>query len=124
MNRRFDGSELIKKIKNGEFKKDDIIINEVGWQYKYDGEDTFFDVEDNEEMCISEIIVHTFAILSEEIDIQAIEELTREIKRITADANNPHAYGMEIGTYDITKMGDKINEIIKAIKQLDKKIKE
>ena len=68
-----------------------------------------------------------YEILSEEdkeIDIQAIEELTKEIKRITADANNPHAYGMEIGSYDTIKMGNKINEVIKAVKYLDKKIKE
>ena len=60
-----------------------------------------------------------FEILSEEdkeIDIQAIEELDEECYFI-----NELAYYRGTGEYEVVKQQ---NKIIKALKQLDKKIKE
>lgn len=132
MNKIVDGVELLRMAKNNKIKNRTKIKN-VNYDKYYEYRDRTFWAETyniGEEMAFSEILENQFVILfedrkeDEEIDIQSIEELTKEIKRIKADVNNPHAYGMEIGSYDTIKMGNKINEVVKAIKQLDKKIKE
>ena len=68
-------------------------------------------------MLVSDLMGYNFEILSEEdeeIDIYSIE---------TLDKNNTFMFG-KVNDQKIIDMQNKINELIKAVKKLDKNIKE
>lgn len=116
---KVDGIKLLEMIKNGEVKKGDkfkinnwdsiYVLNENGDIKNEATDDKIYDI-----LTMKGFAEATFEILSEEdkeIDIQAIEEICLTKYFI------PHKELCE----NIEK---KMNEVIRAIKQLDKKIKE
>ena len=116
-----DGVKLLRMIRDNKFKNGDRIKEiEIGRIYEYDGEYGFWQIRTDDyirinELEVSMIVNRKFEILSEEdkeIDIQAIEELDLWAGYNASDDKN------------IIDNRQKINEVIKAIKQLDKKIKE
>lgn len=118
---KVDGIKLLEMIKNGEVKKGDkfkinnwdsiYVLNENGDIKNEATDDKIYNI-----LTMKGFAEATFEILSEEdkeIDIQSIKEV-----------NVLMIY--EVGNIQktIVEIGNKTNDIIKAIKQLDKKIKE
>jgi hypothetical protein len=109
-----NGIELLRRIKDDELKYGTKIKNiKTGAIYVYYDGTALWRIEENkelEEVRISVLVTGEFEIIEEdeEIDIQAIEE----INFIVGDDEND------------TDIANKVNELIKAVKQLDKKIKE
>lgn len=106
----------MKNLKNGtKIKSHD----EYEYEYIFKNE-TFWDMGNNE-MMVSDLIGYKFEILSEEdeeIDIQSIEELAINYKECVDLGNNNTIFDYHNNTRTA------INELIKAVKKLDKKIKE
>ena len=114
MGKIVDSSQLLDLAKNGFLKNGTKIISndEDKFEYVFKGE-TFWD-DRNEEMAVSELMYHRFEILSEEdkeINIQNIHELQEFTNNRLYDTNSIHANRQ------------KINKLIRIVKQLDKKIK-
>ena len=117
MGKVVNSSQLLDLAKNGFLKNGTKIISndEDKFEYVFKGE-TFWD-DRNEEMAVSELMYHRFEILSEEdeeVDIQSIEGLPLVDDLEACEPNE----------YNIQLLGKRYNELLKAIKQLDKKIKE
>ena len=113
MGKVVDGVELLRMIRDGEIKinKTKIIDTSTKEEYIFDDNNIRNKHFDNllDQVCDIEFIRKNFEILSEEdeeINIDDIKELDT------------------IRTYQNYELAIKINELIKAIKQLDKKIKE
>ena len=100
----------MENLKNGtKIKSHD----EYEYEYIFKNE-TFWDIG-NTEMMVSDLMGYNFEILSEEdeeIDIQSIEEY----EEFFIDQSN--------SSDDVKSLARKCNELIKAVKKLDKKIKE
>ena len=116
-----DGVELLKMVKENKFENDDeiraeIITNEI---YVYSAYyKNFFNKKTGKKLSVTDYIFWTFEILSEEeeeIDIQAIEELDEWVVRRNGEVTQTEGKILEIG--------NKLNELIKAVKQLNRKIK-
>lgn len=136
MNKVVDGVELFRMIRDGEIK-DKTKIKEVKHDdriYEYDAEvesflvinriENYFGIDKNENSIMyyytdKEFASREFEILSEEneeIDIQSIE-LFGEIRDVSDWSNNTLSHNQR-------SIISKVNKLIKALKQLDKKIKE
>lgn len=130
MNREIDGLELLRMIKNRELKDGTRIDIESDSTYEFytviDGDSlNMYRVEDDgeDEFCRT---VSTYDLLNKkfyiqenketEIDIQSIE-LFDEIRDVSTWSNDTLSFNQR-------SIISKVNKIIKAIKQLDKKIKE
>lgn len=119
MKKIYKGWELMKAIADGEIKKGtkfkDKYKREVGWN----GNNlVFMDSDENYMSTISDIyfINEEFEVIEDEIDIDSIEKL---------DDTCYIMYGMqdeEIENYH-NKTRTTINEILQALKQIDKRVK-
>ncbi len=123
-----DGVELLRMIKDKEFKDKDIIVDmKTSNIFKYNKNvDTFYNKEVEMFDCyyLFEFVTSKFEIIEneedKEIDIDSIEELyTNDIKSV-GESEIKCWTGRNL---DIA-FANKINELIKAIKQLNKKIGE
>lgn len=118
-----DGVELLRLIRDGELKENTKLIDDFDYEY-------FYEKDECEDLILYEFdnIVHKkiipdytmfqnnhFKILSEyeEIDIDSIEELNK---------NGTFEFG-KIKDQKIIDMQNKINELLKAVKQINRKIK-
>ena len=112
-----DGVELLRMIRENKFDDGDKIRAEItaNQDYIYSAYfRNFLNTKTSRHLAVTDYILWTFEILSEEnkeIDIQAIEEL-KEL-----DDKDFYAIPVVINR-------KAINELIKAVKQLDKKQKE
>ncbi len=107
---KYKGYELLKAIADGEIKDGSKVIAPNDMQYTYNG-NAFKDENGNfmnEEFSDCEYAMFDFELIEDEIDIDSIEEL----KSVT---NNIH------GTIC---MMSKINELVQAVKQINKEVKE
>ena len=121
MNKTYKGWELLKAIADDEIKEGSIIKNLITHrEYKYEEDTCYYYTEEvgyrylEEENNIKKLAITDFELISEpieKIDIQDIEEM-KELE-----------YS---GDYydEIDENRSVINTLIKAIKQLDNKIKE
>lgn len=115
-----DGVELMRMIRDGKIKDETLIEDkEYNKKFKYNAEiESFYNINEEEYEMMhyytdKEFASAKFEIISEEIYIQAIEE----IKTLSSDAKG------RINLEGAIAIAHKINDIIKAVKQLDKKIK-
>ena len=113
-----DGAKLLELVKDNKFEDGDEIRPQITTNaiYVYSAYyRNFTNKKTGNQLTVQEYVFWTFDIPEKEdkeIDIQAIEEL-RKLKLTNTNI-----------TEDIAVINrDKINEIVKAIKQLDKKIK-
>ena len=119
-NKIVDGVELLRLIRDGEIKnketfnninEDLLLTYENGVLYYYN-ERTECDCELFRDYSLNSVLKCNFEILSEEdeeIDIQSIKEID-----ITLDFNDVEKWEDEM------QIASKINELIKAVKKLDK----
>ena len=110
-----DGIELLRMIRDGKFEDGDEIISNTTIITKYEYSslyNNFTNVKTGTQLTVQEYVFWSFYIPEEnkEIDIQAIEKISIR----------PFTGFTDVCEY-IEKKG---NEIIKAVKQLDKKLKE
>ena len=107
---KYKGYELLKAIADGEIKDGSKVIAPNDIQYTYNG--IAFKDENgnfmNEEFSDREYAMFDFELIEDEIDIDSIEEL----KSVTNNID---------GTICIM---NKINELVQAVKQLNKEVKE
>lgn len=107
MSNKVDFAELIKMMKNKEFKNGDTIKDTISYEYYYFQDNDFID-EDGHKLIdcyhLDTLVDREFVVLLERIDIQAIEEIM-----FKKEVNDTEIY-----------LGDKIDELVKAVKQLDK----
>lgn len=118
MQKEYKGYELLNLIGKNKIKKGTKFkakIKDAEQIVIFDGKDlNYEDVKSTPtfffDYYLSSILNGTFTIIEKEIDIQNIEEYKEEY--------------IEIGTSDsnIKSLAKKCNELIKAVKQLDKKI--
>lgn len=118
-----DGVELLRLIRDGELKENTKLIDDFDYEY-------FYEKDECEDLILYKFdnIVHKkiipdytmfpnnhFKILSEdeEIDIDNIKELNK---------NGTFEFG-KIKDQKIIDMQNKINELLKAVKQINRKIK-
>lgn len=121
MNKIVDGVELLRMIKENKFEdgveiRAKVTTNQI---YVYSAYyRNFTHKKTGNQLKAQEYVFWDFEILSEEkeeeIDIQAIEE-----DRVTCEINN-----LDNAKFVIRKNEDNIAMLIKAVKQLDKKVKE
>lgn len=116
MSKTYKGWELMKAIAEGEIKEGSRIINNTNRIFEFDGSnfrDTYegnylIDIYDEIDLVTAE-----FELLENEIDIDSIEEL--EVRQ---------NYGCEIINEDnIHLLFERQNEILQAVKQIDKRVK-
>lgn len=138
MGKIVDSNELLRLAREGKIKNGTKIISNDKCEFLYVFRNKTFWNDRNEEMAVSELMYHRFKILSEEdeeIDIQSIEhkelDILQEvlgkcdlwqgnedyILKVINENNNRLANA-------ILKVSNENKTILKAIKQLDKKIKE
>lgn len=106
MSNKVDFAELIKMMKNKEFKNGDTIKDTISYEYYYFQDNDFIDEDGNKLIdCyhLDTLVDREFVVLLERIDIQALEELEVFEERVTT-----------------AKIIDIINDLVKAVKQLDK----
>lgn len=121
------GIELLNMIANGEFKNGDKIIERNVYshnEYSYkDTKNDFYCDEENRWLLsafnIKTIMGINFEILSEteEIDIDSIEEVSEKQFKLPNGIQNQISYREQ-------EERAKINEIIKAIKQMNRKLED
>lgn len=111
MSKTYKGYELIKEIAEGNIKDRTRFKNSKGIIYIFinsegtlQNESSSLDIDDD--YCITQLAKETFEIVEDEIDIQEIKEFRSE-------------YTMNMVEILIK---DKLNEVIKGMKQLDNKI--
>lgn len=106
MSNKVDFAELIKMMKNKEFKNGDTIKDTISYEY-YSFQDNDFIDEDGNKLIdcyhLDTLVDREFVVLLERTDIQALEELEVFEERVTT-----------------AKIIDIINDLVKAVKQLDK----
>jgi len=116
------GYEIFKGIANKEIKD--------GTQFRMLEDDNIYTYRNNNFVCkyggmnVIAILNKEFEIIEEqeEIDIQSIEELDKNLK--FDDLKPPYGINEEMMWTEIIKQHNKSNELVQAVKQLDKKIKE
>lgn len=125
---KIKGWELMKKIAYGEIKKNQkikMIFNDDSEEnFIFDGIDiinsiykNIFDIYE-----IREIIKQNFQLIQDEIDIDSIEELGK-IAYTEINLNTKRNKDIEF-TDKETILVEKINELVQAVKQLNKKLEE
>lgn len=110
MSKIYKSWELIKAIADGEIKKGTKFKNKDKKEVEWNGNNlVFIDLDENYMSIISDIyfINEEFEVIEDEIDIDNIEEL----KSVTNNID---------GTIC---MMCKINELVQAVKQIDKRVK-
>lgn len=108
--KQYKGYELMKAIANGDIKKGSKVIAPNDIQYTYNGM-SFKDENENymnEEFLDCEYATLDFKLIEDEIDIDSIEKLESVTNNID-------------GTVCIM---NKINELVQAVKQINKEVKE
>ena len=117
---KYKGYELLKAIADGEIKEGSKVIAPNDIQYTYNG--IAFKDENgnfmNEEFLDREYAIFDFELIEDEIDIDSIIEIEEfELDQfVTMDKNE---------RFDRTMIEySKINQLVQAVKQLNKKVKE
>lgn len=123
-NKIVDGVELLRMIRDKELKKGDKVQHFYSDEIYEIGNVDLVSIENETELLSDSIGIIEFSnmefrILSEEdeeIDVQSIEKLDEWITRRNGEVTQTEGKILDIA--------NKTNELLKAIKQLDKKIKE
>lgn len=136
MKKIVEGIELLRMIRDGEIKNGTTINlyldqHQIGEYYLR--EKSLFNKDDNDlidkEYFLDIFIndTHKFEILSEEdeeIDIDSIEEINYEVNFGYVNCGNMTKEVKEGLNRQFNNINNKINELIKAVKQLNKKLEE
>lgn len=133
MSKIYKGYELIKAIEERKIKENSLFKNELG-TYIYLSETLWYyntlHKTTTEEVGNSMMINNTFELIEEgqDIDIQGIEEI--EWNEINGVGEEQDRFILKNGKYICNNYNDfemiillKINQLIKIVKQLDRKIK-
>lgn len=112
MNKKIKIIELLNKIATGEDLPKRIKIQEYVFELSKDYEHYYY----NEDVEITHLINHNFSNLNDEVEI--LEDNTEEIKELPIHDEDKKRYSVVVLDNRI-----KINELVKAVKQLNKEIK-
>lgn len=120
MGKTYKGSEIIRKVENQEIKHFTKIRSNDGDVFIYNADDSTFYWEERvggERVPVYTFLNHTFELIEDEINIQ-------DIKLFEIDKND--YIQTDLGAFKTRKMDiaflNKINELIRVTKQLDKKL--
>ena len=121
-NKVVDYIELLKMIKVREIKEGTELLDNYKQIWFYDGMDLIFKKTGEsigEREYISEVIGINFEILSEseEIDIESIEEVSEKHFKLPNGVQNQISYREQ-------EERAKINELIRAVKQINRKLED
>ena len=119
--------DLLNKIANGKELPEEIKYDNTIWQYNKTKTDYYQDIGSTKLYFFAELVVYNKSWLNdtveiieeqEEIDIQKLDENIKYYNIIGYSENEKMLFNM------IQDTANKINKLVQAVKQLDKKIKE
>lgn len=121
MSKIYKGWELMKAIADEEIKKGTKFKDKDGKEVEWNGDNFVFTNSRGSYMCtIDDIyfINDVFGVIETEIDIDKIQELYINSNKVGEDLTNSW-----IGRNLDIAMTRKINELVQAVKQIDKRVK-
>ena len=118
MGKTYKGWELMKAIADGEIKEGSRFNVHRTYSAIAVLEDRILHLEDGNKRILTtnDLLIYTFELIEDEIDIYSIEELNDTCYDVNIMSDN------DLESYH-NKTRTTINEILQAVKQIDKKVK-